>query len=232
MKSPHPFVLWCRQRTGSVSLFYAIALPHGGPIAENEPFDCREGRIRQFSVVSSAQPAERDTALRKIADHAWLIKHCYENASDEFNRALAVITTRAGYRHIHLDRRDKVAHLISKAVAERYDAWWANDQTAALYARWLAAGNQLVPLDVQGLKSWLRNAEAKWQRLRIPLAALEIASEDLFRTPGSALLRIGAFLDLPPCARDRMSKELGRTQNTRSVWPLIPNVDDLRKALA
>jgi hypothetical protein len=116
-----PFIIWTCQRTGGISLFSALSSVSEHPAAENEPFDNDGPRKRQFTDVGRMLPVPgRDKRLREIVDGGWLIKHCYELFPDEFNHALAEISTRAGYRHIHLVRRDEMGRLISKGIAERY----------------------------------------------------------------------------------------------------------------
>src|SRR5271170_378830 len=99
----HPWIIWCRQRSGSISLFTAVCSVSEYTPAEIEPFDFGPTGDRQFTNVGKRMgPADRDRSLRQVCDSRLVIKHCYENLSQGFNHALAEISTKAGYRHIHL----------------------------------------------------------------------------------------------------------------------------------
>jgi hypothetical protein len=230
----YPFVIWCRQRTGSISLFAALCSASEHTPAEIEPFDFGPTSDRQFSNVGKRMPwPERDRALRKICDGRLLIKHCYENLSEEFNLALAWISTRAGYRHIHLTRRDEIARLVSKGIAERHGTWGAHDWTRHRFREYLVAGRGLPPLDVPMLRRYHEDCERKWRRVGPLLKALEVAFEDLFGpVKERTLARIALFLSMPEASANIMAANLGHGQDTRAIWKLIPNIDELRKVVA
>lgn len=225
-----PFIVWCRQRTGSISLFSALLLASEHRAAEMEPFDKDVARDRQFTHVASMSPADRDRALRDICDTPLLIKHCYENLPAEFNRALAGISTRAGYRHIHLYRTNEVARLVSKGIAERHAAWFPCEGTDALYR----GSRALPPLNILALKRYHDMCVERYDSLP-PLPWGHVATEHLFPHPEAELLRIATFLRLAmrPALLPLMVGELQKhRQNTPSIYRRIPNIDELRRVIA
>jgi LPS sulfotransferase NodH len=176
-------------------------------------------------------PGERDKALRLICDRRLLIKHCYENLSEDFNHALAEISTRAGYRHIHLFRRDEIARLISKGLAEQHGTWGASEFTRARHAAWLATGEKLPPLDVAALKQYHDLCESRWMAVSGLLRAHDVEFEQLTREPGRVLDRLAVYLRLPSAFVPGMCRKLGRGQDSRDVWRLIPNTNKLQAAI-
>lgn len=227
-----PFIIWTRQRTGGISLFSALCSVSQHPAAEIEPFDFGNVSDRQFSDVGKRlPPAKRDSRLREIADRGWLIKHCYENLSAEFNHALAEIFTRAGYRHIHLFRRDQVARLVSKGIAEREGTWGGHSWTRARYAAMLASGREFS-LDIAALKRYHETSEARWASLEPLLPVLDVAMEDLFRDPQSPILaRLAGFLGIRGSSVPKIAASLGQPHGTRKLWGLISNLPQLRAAI-
>jgi hypothetical protein len=228
-----PFIIWCRQRTGSNSLLGALCSVSEHPVAPTEPFD-DAGIVedRQFSDVGKRMnPADRDAALRSICDQKLLIKHCYENLSEEFNLALAEISTRAGYRHIHLRRRDELARLISKGVAEQHGTWLPTEWTASKFDQWKADGRKLPPLDVPALKRYHELSESRWRSLAGMLLSREVASEELFSNPEVVLSGLADHLGVPRAKVPTMRKGLGAGQSTPSIWDLIPNIEELKLAI-
>jgi hypothetical protein len=226
----HPFLLWCRQRTGSISLFYSMTSVSEHEAAQPEPFDRDIDKDRQFSAIRRMSQWERDRALREICDKGYLIKHCYENLPEDFNHALAEISTRAGYRHVHLRRRDETARLISKGIAEQYATWVPGDWTTARFEE-LTRRGQIQPLDVAALKTYHDVSEARWAALAGLLRAYEVSFEDLFSRPKPTLSRLAAYIGVPQSSVGTMLSNLGNGQNTAGIWKLIPNVEELRKVI-
>jgi hypothetical protein len=227
-----PWIIWGRQRSGSISLFSALCSVSEFTPAEIEPFDFGPIGDRQFTDVGKHMaPADRDRALREICDRRLLIKHCYENLSIDFNHALAEISTRAGYRHIHLVRRDEFARLVSKGIAEQHGTWGGHEWTRERYKSYAATGKNLPPLDVPMLHRYHRDCVEKWNAVAPLLASLEIISEDLFTTPLPVLYRAARFLNMPAHTHT-MAKNLGKAHGTRMIWKLIPNIGELQEAIA
>jgi LPS sulfotransferase NodH len=230
----YPFIIWCRQRTGSTALFYALCAASEHTPAEIEPFDLSPSGDRQLSSVSKRMaPGDRNRALRDICDKGLLIKHCYENLPVEFNHKLAETSTRAGYRHIHLYRRDEVARLISKGIAEQHGTWGAHDGTRVKYEEWKAKGMHLPPLDVPALKRYHDTADEKWKAIGPLLRAHDVEYEELFYTPWAILARLANYINASRALHSisKMVAKLGTGQNTPAIWNLIPNVEELRDAV-
>lgn len=227
-----PFIIWCRQRTGSISLFSALCSASEHTPAEIEPFDFGNVSDRQFTDVGKRMGnSARDWSLRNICDQRLLIKHCYENLSEEFNHALAKISTLAGYRHIHLVRKDEVARLISKGIAEQHGTWGAHDWTFKRYDEWLANGKQLPPLNVAALKKYSEVSEARWSAVGHLLEAHEVTFEGLFSATGVVLSRIAQYVGFPQSKITSMRDSMGTGQKTPSIWRLIPNIEELRRSV-
>lgn len=225
-----PFIIWCRQRTGSNSLMDALCAVSEYQPAPPEPFDTGISEDRYFSHISKMAPDDRDLAIRDICSQQLLIRHCYENLPEEFNRAFAAISKRSGYRHIHLQRNNELARLASKGIAEQHGTWIPTKWTAAKYEAWRAAGRMLPPLNVEDLIRYHERCESGWR----PLASMQyltVTSEDLFSKPQSTLVRIACYLDMPESSIPAMIANLGKGQDTPSVWGLIPNIEELDNAL-
>jgi hypothetical protein len=229
----HPWIIWCRQRSGSISLFAAISTASEHPQAEIEPFDFGPIGDRQFTNVGKRMaPEDRDRSLREICDGKLVIKHCYENLSEGFNHALAEISTKAGYRHIHLVRRDELARLVSKGVAEQHGTWGAHEWTRERFAAYVASGKKLPPLDVPMLKSYHDQCEARWRSVGPLLAAFEVVSEEVFANPAPILSRVAVYLGMPESCGQTMAAHIGTPHGTRAIWELIPNTAELKGAIA
>lgn len=227
-----PFIIWCCQRTGSNSLFNALRAVSEHPPAPSEPFDSRIAEDRQFAYIPGL-PADRcDGALREMCGARLLIRHCYENLPDDFNRALAEVSTRAGYRHIHLQRRDEIARLISKGIAEQHGAWIPTDWTRAKYREWLSDGRTLPPLDVTALKDYHQLCVRKRKAIAGSLSVHVVRYEELFTDdPYSVLGGLASYLGFPHSSLPLMRNALGHGQDTPAIWKLIPNIEELRNAI-
>jgi hypothetical protein len=95
------------------------------PAAEHEPFNHEARDIRQFGHVYKEWVNTRNVdPLRKLCRSHFLIKHVYDKFDDAFNSSLALAAYNAGYRQIHLLRRDKVARLASKGIANAEGTWY------------------------------------------------------------------------------------------------------------
>lgn len=225
-----PFIIWCCQRTGSNSLMDSLCAVSGHMPAPPEPFDTGITEDRHFSHIVKMEPGERDQAIALICSRRFLIRHCYENLPDDFNRALLEIATRAGYRHIHLRRNDEVARLVSKGIAEQHGTWIPSDWTEARYEAWRIAGRPLPPLDIEALKQYHERCRSRWMALS-GMQHLSVASEDLFSDPERLLSRVAAYLDIPQASVPAMVSNIRGGQGTPSIWNLIPNIDELRKVV-
>jgi hypothetical protein len=228
-----PFVIWCCQRTGSNSLMDALCAVSEYKPAPPEPFDTRIAEDRHFAEIRKMPPSARDRALEDMCSRRLLIRHCYENLPDEFNLALCRISTKFGYRHVRLLRRDEIGRLISKGIAEQHGTWIPTEWTAARFAEWKAASRMLPPLDVKALKEYHDRCKSRWRTLA-SMQYLTVMFEDLFvlGPAREVLSRVAIYLDIPQTSVSTMVVNLGRGQNTPGIWSLIPNIDELERAIA
>ena len=225
------WIIWTVPRTGGTNLSAALKSLSEHPPAEDEPFQYGENP-RQFAWVYEAwckRPSDI-SRISAVCEGGWLIKHIPESFDDAFNVALAQETERAGYRHIHLTRRDEFARLVSRDVAEQLNAWEAKD-AVPLIEDVLAGRRQIAPLDVQHLIENKQIGEHRWRMIRPHLSnVIEITTEEIIIDPGFVMQRLALVLGLD-C--ERAAKALpAQGQDTRRIWHLITNLDKLRAALA
>ena len=225
-----PWIIWTVPRTGGTNLSAALKSLSERPAAEDEPFQFGDNP-RQFSGVYERW-RRRPSAigeLSSICEVGWCIKHIPESFDDAFNIALAQETERAGYRHIHLTRRDEFARLISRDVAEQLNAWEARDAFPLIHEI-LAGRHRLHPLDVPHLIVNKRLGEHRWRMIRPHLSnVVEITTEEIIIDPGFIIQRLALVLGLD-C--ESAAKTLpAQGQDTKRIWHLIPNLDELRAAL-
>ena len=126
-------------------------------------------------------------------------------------------------------RCDRFAQLLSRGLAEQMNEWYGlpEDITAS----------DIRPLDVAHLISDMRLDVARWRAIVPHLTAvLMVKTEDL--TSGYAvrrhacLARVLRFLELPPESMGVLDDELAAGgQGTSRVARLVPNLNELRKAL-
>src|SRR5580700_3582495 len=142
-----PFILWTLQRTGGTNLFNLLVEMSTHTAAEHEPFNFDRRQPRQFAKVYLDWRNTRDVgALHAICAKRVLIKHVYEWFDDDFNTSLSMAADKYAYRHVHLLRRDSVARLISKGVAEESGVWYPPD--AEKIFPQVLKGQRQIKLDV------------------------------------------------------------------------------------
>lgn len=231
-----PFIIWCGQRTSSISIFNALAAVSEHPAAESEPFD-GSVEARQFDQVAGAAPPKRDRMLAEICGRGWLLKHVFEYLSPEFNRALARIATSAGYRHIRLDRHDVLARLVSLGVAEQLAVWFPCPATDRALGAVATGARRIAPLDVAGLVGRQRAYEAQWRALEPRVAHVRVWSEDCTSDRPAvrhgALARLLRHAEIPAERLADLDAALFRGgQGTARARNRIVNLSELRAALA
>lgn len=234
VKAP-PWIIWTRQRTGGIALFEALRPLAEHPLAESECFD-GSVETRQFSHVPGRH--DRLALLDRICREGWCMKHCYDGISPDFNRELAAISNDAGYRHIHLTRRDELARLVSLGVAENEVTWLAgSDLTEAAFAEIKGGQRQMKPLDVESLVARSRSAERQ-ASIILPLLTRykQIWTEDITSSRTNHRRRVLAtilkHLCIPADRLGELDARLeGRGQNTFAVWDHVPNLRELRRAM-
>jgi hypothetical protein len=235
-----PFIIWCRQRTGSISLYKGLtAAVRDHPAAQLEPFDYDAEGPRQFaSAAFHADPGH--AAARVICAEGWLLKHVYEPSKrfgecDEqipvgFHLALAQATSAHGYRHIHLYRRDRLARLVSKGLAEQLGTWFPGGWVDDIFADIKSGRRKIEPLDAERLIRWDREADDLWRHIGPQVSALHIAAEDVFGPHRlDHLQEIADFLGI--ASVHSIASHLGRGQDSQRVQDFVPNLDELRCAV-
>jgi hypothetical protein len=234
-----PFIIWTLQRTGSTNLYRCLMYLSSHRTAESEGFDPKSPE-RQFSWV--VDDPERAEELRRIAGQRWNMKHVVDRLPAEFNASLALATTRAGYHHVILDRRDAAARVASLAIAERHGTWDPGERTTRLLGE-IGSGTLEVDLNADQLTRRQRRAQAMLDEVRDVLHGCstswcEVAFEDLYAGPVSE--RLAAFGEVAAHVGVDWAFDVARVghllaqggQNTGAALPAIPGARGLREALA
>lgn len=207
--------------------------------AESEAFDPATPE-RQFAWVPRDLDYPRH--LRRIARARWNLKHVVDRLSPEFNATLARETTEAGYAHLILDRRDAAARVASLAVAERHGTWDPSPRTTRILGA-IERGEIAVDLDPDQLVRRQERAQEMLNEVRTALVAAnavwyEVAFEDLYGCGVAdgldAFVRVADHVGLAwygDVARIRRLLVSGG-QNTGAALEAVPEVSDLREALA
>jgi hypothetical protein len=226
----YAFLIWTNPRTAGTTLSAALKAISEHPPAEDECF-WYQPNARQFSYIYEDWCIDGDpAALYEVLSRHVLIKHIPEPFDDNFNADLARAAEYNGYRHIHLVRCDTFARLVSRGVAEQLDEWHIDVRSAKV--------TKLKPLDVPHLISDLRLDAARWDAVRHHLSSvLTIRTEDLVsqncERRHACFRRLLRFLELPPDGLAALDQAFARGgHNTQSVWQLVPNLGELRGALA
>ena len=235
---PYPFIIWCRQRTASNTLFDILAPLSDRPIAQGEPFDPNGQTPRRYSHVVNMPNFRQE--LQRICRDGWVIKHVFERLPSNFNQALAAISTQYGYRHIHLDRRDQYARLMSMGIAEATGAWMVSEKTKATLAG-IRHMQRQIKLDVPHLMEWQKIGDKEWRRIKSSLKDLAIVETEHFTTGPNedrwkVVQRLADFIGVNP---DKWTERMPSTgkilfeggQHSEGVWHLVSNASDLRREL-
>ncbi len=246
----HPFLIWTMQRTGGTALTDLLMTMSEHRRAEHEPFNWARRKPRQFWPIAEAwndtgDAEALDRSLSAVLADRFLIKHCYELLSMPFNLHLLQAAARTGYRHVHLVRRDELARLMSKFIAEAQGTWF-KDYSSKVFAEVVDGERDLGALPSARMVEHFhhcRNAAALINAAlqRLGLDCTTVFYEDLYvgdREPRLArLLALLSFLGFTAeeVARHRDGIEdtlFHAGQNTRAVAPFVPNLDEVVAALA
>jgi hypothetical protein len=224
------FLIWADPRTAGTTLSVALKSLSEHPAVEEEPFLYGDDP-RQLSQIYENWCLDGDPAAiyRTLARHV-LIKHVPGLFDDNFNADLARAAEYHGYRHIRLVRCDTFARLVSRGVAEQLDEWYGDVRPRV--------DGVLKPLDVPHLIDDMRIDAAKWQAVLPHITCcLTLRMEDLVSRHRerrlACLRRVLRYLELPPDGLHALDGAFERGgHNTESIWALVPNLDDLRNAIA
>jgi hypothetical protein len=229
-----PFIIWTEPRTAGTALSAALKSISEHPSVEDEPFQYGPNP-KALGHVYEDWCLDGDPApLYRVLARRVLIKHIPEAFDDNFNADLSRAAEYNGYRHIRLVRLDTFARLVSRGVAEQLDAWGTHADARLGDLR----PGDLRPLDVPHLVGDARVDARRWQAVLPHLTAvLNVRTEDLVSRFVSRrharLRRVLRFLALPPEGLGALDRAMARGgQDTSRVWPLVPNLGELRDALA
>ena len=241
----HPFIIWTMQRTGGTSLADLLMAMSEHPRAEHEPFN----RDRQFGAVTAAWSDTHDEAalfeaMAGILSQRYLIKHTYELRDMAINAALMKAAAPTDYRHIFLRRRDELARLVSKYVAETNGTWF-NDYAAKVYDRIRAGDRRLGAIPVKELIAAYHRCRQATEDVRRLMAGFgfvcfDLAYEELYLGERESRLRVFdrlcRFLGFAPEVIELSRAEIDEKlfhggQDTRSILEFIPNLEEALRAL-
>ena len=245
----YPFIIWTMQRTGGTSLTELLMELSEHKPADHEPFNWQHNP-RQFAAISGGWARTRDLAalhrdLAAIFAARYLIKHCYEFHAPSFNRELMRAAAAAGYRYIHLLRRDELSRILSKFIAQANGTWF-KDYSGKVYAEIRAGRRRLAPLPVGQMVEQYRHARRMANDMRRLLQEIgspiwDVDYEDLFagepqvrRENLRQLLLFLGFEEGTIDAARRLIDEklLDSGQDTASILRFIPNFHDITAAFA
>lgn len=114
------FIIWTLRRTGGTNL----AVHLGVDYKYHEPFNSD----RVFGGVQNAYRRDGDQqaaseAIERIASMGVCFKHCVETVPWELSEKIARHSTKMGYKHIFLFRREPQGRVLSLHFAEVFDIW-------------------------------------------------------------------------------------------------------------
>jgi hypothetical protein len=218
--------------------------------AEHEPFNWSINKPRQFAAVARNWFETKDvpalqSGLKAIFDEQYLIKHCYELHGTPLNVRILRATAKTEYRHILLRRRDELSRLISKYIAEANGTWF-KDYASEVYAEIASGSRGLRPLPVEEIVATYQHVSNATARIQEVLKQLgvpwrEIWYEDIYtgdrdtRTEHlNALFRFLGFSSETVAAhQDEIEEKIFSSgQNTRDILRFVPNLTEVRNALA
>lgn len=150
-----PFIIWTMQRTGGTALAELLMALSEHPSAEHEPFNWSRKQPRQFWPIADRWNKTQDAAalsaeLDAIFARNVLIKHCYELLAMPFNKHLMQAAAKSPYRQILLLRRDEMARLTSKFIAELQGTWFP-DYARRVFGEVIDGRRPLAPLPIPEL---------------------------------------------------------------------------------
>jgi Methyltransferase domain len=246
----YPFFIWTVQRTGGTSLADLLMRMSEFKSAEHEPFNWRINKPRQFAAVARNWYETKDvpalqSGLKAIFAEQYLIKHCYELHGTPLNVRILRATAKTQYRHILLRRRDELSRLVSKYIAEANGTWF-KDYASEVYAEIAAGSRGLRPLPVEEIVATYQHVSRATDRIQEVLRQLgvpwrEVWYEDIYtgdretRTQHlNGLFRFLGFSSETIAAhQDEIEEKIFSSgQNTRDILRFVPNLTDVRSALA
>ncbi len=246
----YPFFIWTMQRTGGTALTDLLMEMSEHKSADHEPFNWARSKPRQFWPIAEAWQKTRNVAtltrsLRSVFADKYLIKHCYEIHTDDFNQFLMEASARVSYRHIILYRRDEYARLISKYIAESQGTWF-KDYAERVFGDVAGGRRKLVSLPTDKMVAHYMRCRNATEFIRTGLTRLgvnfkEIYYEDLYSGDAETRMKhvheLLDFLGFTAADIERHAALIDQKifhsgQNTSGVARFVPNLDQVREALA
>lgn len=231
---PFPWIIWADPRTGGTALSAALKAISPHPAVEDEPFQYGP-HPKQLAHVYEAWCRDGDPGhVYDALKHRALIKHIPEAFDDGFNAHLARAAEFHGYRHVRILRCDTFAQLVSRGIAEQLNAWAAKDGRRLLAMRTAP----LKPLDVGLLIANYRLGNVRWRNVLPEIGTLlTIRTEDFTsrnrERRHDCLRKLLRYLGEPPAALAIVDQALQDSgQESDAAWKLVPNLSELRLALA
>jgi hypothetical protein len=222
-------IIWAATRTSSTNLCLALG-------AESEPFQAGPPASRLHWAYRAWQKRKTTIPIMNLCASHKSFKHIPEHFDDGFNAEIAKISTRLGYRHLHLVRLNELDRLISNDIAGQLNAWNTNDARAK-FAEIKAGTRRLNLLDVPRLVQNSRRVIEAWDAVDAYLAPVllvtyeELTIRDEVRR-SHVLNRIDRFLELSMTEAIALAEAcVAGGQNTAQVRDAVPNVAELRNRL-
>jgi hypothetical protein len=237
-----PFLIWTMHRSGGTSLIRLLMDMSEHKSAEPEPFNWGRTRTRQFAYVTIAWRKHHDKAafMRAVADifaQRYVIKHCYQMFSAEFNGNLMEAAANTGYRHVFLKRRDELARVVSQFVAEATGGWHP-EMALRIYKNIRRGRRQLPPIPVDEAVARIVSSRKRSDEILRFMNEFEVPHriiyhEDIYHGEREArLARLNEVLDFLGFTEQDIEKHravieekiFNRGQNTPSVARYVPNL--------
>ena len=238
----YPFMIWTMHRSGGTSLIRLLMEMSEHKSAEPEPFNWGRSRTRQFAYVTMAWRKNKDkaafaAALAEIFAQRYVIKHCYQMFSVEFNRGLMEAAAKTEYRHVFLRRRDELARIVSQFVAEATGGWHP-EMALRIYKNVREGRRKLPPIPVDEavarfVSTRRRTDEVLRSMQEFDAPCLEVYHEDLYHgvreTRIARLYQVFDFLGFTAQMVEQHGalieeKLFNRGQDTPSIARFVPNL--------
>lgn len=240
-----PILLWTMQRTGGTTLANLLHYLRGEGECFHEPFNLD----RVHGGITARWNAERNAekllvSLGEALGSRPVVKHCFENASiePEMNDALLRVSTRLGYRHVVLHRRDEMGRILSRELAIATDAW-GKMEAGAIYAELRSGVRKLPEIDVEGCIHHIRYCHARRREVermfrQASAEAFVLDFETLYTSYERGRREIADLLEFAGIGGTAQGKELliedflkNKGQDSAPMLTLFPNYETARLKL-
>ena len=195
--------------------------------------------------IKSGDKDQLERDVEQTLEKRPLIKHCHELVRQEINTALLKVSTRLGYRHLTLNRRDEVGRVLSLELAKITGVWGKVGSVQA-YEKIKAGEIQLNPINIPAAVANLRFCWDRRVQMERELAAIDpktydIIFEDAYANPVNeanheivcgAVEFLGMYPEAFPDFTKRLTEVLtNKGQNSARIIDFVPNIQETRAAL-